>query len=171
MTATETVDEAWIDGDADFVDEPRTYVTFVLAEQRTAVDVLRVRRILDMQTITRLPNAPGDLLGMIDVGGEAVVLIDLPGKLGLHGGTYGGDSRIIVLEIGTDPVTAIGVIAERVLGVVEIAEREINPAPTAMTNWDASVLRGVARIEGQFTQILALETIFRQNLPGAFDFT
>lgn len=171
MTATGMAEEDWTDEETAIADEPRTYVTFVLAEQTLAVDVAMVRRILDMQAITRLPNAPGDLLGMIDVGGETVALVDLPGRLGLHGGNGGSERRIIVLEVGTDPMTAISVIADRVLGVVEISATDINPAPTGMTSWDASVLRGVARINGQFTQILALETIFRSNLPGAFDFS
>ncbi|TGD41918.1 hypothetical protein EEB11_16315 [Pseudotabrizicola sediminis] len=170
MTAATLAEEAWTQEDSGVKDDPRTYVTFVLAEQLLAVDVAMVREILDMQTITRLPNAPGDLLGMIDIRGENVALVDLPGRLGLHGGKSEGAGRIIVLEFGTNPATPIGVIADRVLGVAEIPDDEIGAAPSAMTSWDASVLRGVARVNGQLIQILALETVFQTNLPGAFDF-
>ena len=174
MTATGMAEEAWTQDDRAGTDEPRTYVTFVLAEQILAVDVAMVRRILDLQPVTRLANAPGDLLGMIDISGETVALVDLPGRLGLHGGLQkgeaGADRRIIVLEIGADPVTAIGVIADQVLGVVEIPNSGIGAVPEAMTSWDASALRGVTRLNGRLTQILALETLFRANLPGAFDF-
>ncbi|MFN4099896.1 MAG: chemotaxis protein CheW, partial [Pararhodobacter sp.] len=145
MTASLMAEEAWTDEDKAAADEPRTYVTFILAEQTLAVDVAMVRRILDMQAVTRLPNAPGDLLGMIDISGETVALVDLPGRLGLRGGEPGANRRIIVLEVGADPVTAIGVIADHVLGVVEIPDGEISAAPSARTSWDASVLRGVTR--------------------------
>jgi len=170
MTTTGTAEEAWADAEKAATDDPRTYVTFILADQTLAVDVAMVRRILDMQIVTRLPNAPGDLLGMIDISGETVALVDLPGRLGLHGGEPGASRRIIVLEVGSDPVTAIGVIADRVLGVVEIPEAEISLPPSAMTSWDASVLSGVTRINGKLTQILALETLFRSNHRDAFDF-
>lgn len=170
MTAIAMVEDGWTDDDLVTVDDPRTYVTFVLAQQTLAVDVAMVREILDMQTITRLPNAPGDLLGMIDIRGENVALVDLPGRLCLHGSNPEGNGRIIVLEFGTNPRTPIGVIADRVLGVVEIPEGDIGSAPSAMTSWDASVLRGVTRINGRLVQILALDTVFRANLPGAFDF-
>lgn len=170
MTATGLAEEAWTDEDLVISDDPRTYVTFVLAEQTLAVDVSMVREILDMQTITRLPNAPGDLLGMIDIRGENVALVDLPGRLCLHGSNPEGSGRIIVLEFGENPRVPIGVIADRVLGVVEIPDGEIGAAPSAMTSWDASVLRGVARLNGRLIQILALDTVFQTNLPGAFDF-
>lgn len=170
MTGALMADEGWSQDDSGTADEPRTYVTFVLAEQMLAVDVAMVREILDPQPVTRLPNAPGDLLGMIDIRGENVALVDLPGRLGLHGSPPEGAGRIIVLEFGSNPATPIGVIADRVLGVAEIPDDEIGAAPSAMTSWDSSVLRGVARVNGQLIQILALETVFQSKLPGPFDF-
>jgi len=150
--------------------EPRTYVTFELAGQDFAVDVTHVREILDLQPIAALPNAPGDLLGMVDVRGEGIAVVDLPGKLGLRGGTSAEDSRILVFELGAEPPTPVGVIADRVLSVIEIPEAEIERTPRAMTRWDAAVMRGVARIGGRLTMVLALDGLFSDALPGEFDF-
>lgn len=151
--------------------EPATYVTFELADQVFAVDVANVREILDMQPIAALPNAPGDLLGMVDVRGEGIAVVDLPGRLGLMGQRELSEGRIVVFEFGTtDPPTPLGVIADRVLSVIEIPDAEIEPAPSGMTRWDAGSLRGVARVAGRLTMILALHTLFADAGRGDFDF-
>ncbi len=173
MTATETIDApgaaTWGLVAEAAAAEPRTYVTFELAGQVFAVDVTDVREILDLQPIARLPNAPGELLGMIDVRGEGVAVMDLPGRLGLSSGTGAEDGRIVVFELGAAR-TPLGVIADRVLNVVEIAEADVEPAPSAMTRWDAQSMSGVARVAGRLTMLLALDRLFDGDAPGPFDF-
>lgn len=149
--------------------EPQTYVTLELAGQVFAVDVGNVREILDLQPISRLPNAPADLLGMIDVRGEGIAVIDLPGRLGLTHRADPEDGRIVVFELGPEPHKPVGVIADRVLSVVAIAEADIEPAPEAMTRWQADAMIGVARIDGQLTMMLALDRLFGAAGPGPFD--
>lgn len=150
--------------------EPRTYVTFELSGQVFAVDVANVREILDLQPIAPLPNAPGELLGMVDVRGEGIAVVDLPGKLSMMSGRERQDGRIVVFELGAAPPTAVGVIADRVLSVIEIPQAEIEPAPSAMTRWDAAAMRGVARVAGRLTMILALDALFGDSARGDFDF-
>ena len=58
-------------------DEAKTFVTLELCDQLFALEVSCVREILDPQQLTKLPDAPHDLLGMIDVRGEAVVVLDI----------------------------------------------------------------------------------------------
>lgn len=150
--------------------EPRTYVTFELAEQIFAVDVADVREILDLQPISKLPNAPPDLLGMIDVRGEGIAVIDLPSRLGLMSQNSPKDSRIVVFELGASPRKPVGVIADQVLSVVAIVETDIEPSPEAMTHWQPGAMTGVARVEGQLIMMLALDQLFGTNVPGPFDF-
>lgn len=151
--------------------EPSTYVTFELSGQVFAVDVAHVREILDLQPIVSLPNAPGDLLGMVDVRDQAIAIVDLPGKLGLSAARDAQDGRILVFEMGAGPRTPIGVIADRVLGVVTIPDAEIEAAPAAMTRWDATVMRGVARVSGRLTMLLALNALFDDDTRSDFDFS
>lgn len=151
--------------------EPSTYVTFELGGQVFAVDVAHVREILDLQPIVSLPNAPGDLLGMVDVRDRAIAVVDLSGKLGLSPSRDAQEGRILVFEMGIGLRTPIGVIADRVLGVVTIPDAEIEAAPSAMTRWDATVMRGVARVAGQLTMLLALDALFGDESRSDFDFT
>ncbi|RNF33324.1 chemotaxis protein CheW [Paracoccus methylarcula] len=150
--------------------EPHTYVTLELAGQVFAVDVGNVREILDLQPISRLPNAPADLLGMIDVRGEGIAVIDLPSQLGLMHQANPEDARIVVFELGPEPRKPIGVIADRVLSVVAIAKADIEPAPDAMSRWRSDAMIGVARIDGQLTMMLALDRLFGVAASGLFDF-
>ncbi|AMY70958.1 chemotaxis protein CheW [Frigidibacter mobilis] len=171
MTATAALADPWSPDDAEAVSEPQTYVTFELSGQVFAVAVAHVREILDMQPIARLPNAPSDLLGMIDVRGEGIAVIDLAARLGLMGGMAAEEGRIVVFEFGADGSIAVGVIADRVLSVVEIRDSEIETAPSALTRWDASVLRGVSRVAGRLTLLLALDELFGKDAQDPFDFT
>lgn len=150
--------------------EPHTYVTFELAGQIFAVDVSDVREILDMQPISQLPNAPGDLLGMIDVRGEGIAVVDLPGRLNLRHKNAPEDSRILVFELGDNPCKPVGVIADRVLAVEAIIDGDIEPTPSTTTNWESGAMVGVTRIDGKLTMILALNRLFESHARGPFDF-
>ena len=105
-------------------DQSSTYLTFDLGGQTLGVEVRHVREILDRQRIARLPNAPMDVEGVVDVRGRSVPILDLGSRLGLPHGDDGDDVRIVVLEIhgGHRPV---GVLADRVRNVEVIPTGEI----------------------------------------------
>jgi purine-binding chemotaxis protein CheW len=147
-----------------------TYVTFDMGAQSLATDVGVVREILDMQEVAPLPNAGSELLGMIDVRGEGLAVLDLQSKLGLRCNDDSPDRRIIVLEIGEGTKKSIGIIADRVRNVTEIAADQIEPAPAVPGSWDSSVLEGVARIDGRLVYILSFTKLLAADMRGPFDF-
>jgi len=152
--------------------EPMTCLTFDLSGQIFAVDVTHVREILDMQPVSALPNAGADLLGMIDVRGEGIALIDLASRLGTMRSTSAEHSRIIVFEIGRTGGTQVpvGVIADRVRSVVELTEADIEPPPMTLVRWEGDAVRGIVRLSGQLAMLLQLSALFDAETPGPFDF-
>ncbi|TFL17929.1 chemotaxis protein CheW [Jannaschia formosa] len=149
-----------------------TYLTFVLASQIFVVPVANVREILDLQSISRLPNAPGDLVGMIDVRGQGIGVVDLASRLGLRL-EGGAQSRIVVLELGDGPERApLGIVADRVLSVAEIDPTTVEAAPRTMSSWEAREVRGITRLDGQIAILLNLGAIFSSDpaLDPAFVF-
>lgn len=143
--------------------EPNTFLTFDLGAQVFAVNVRNVREVLDMQRISAMPNAPHDLIGVIDVRGQGIGVIDLASRLGmqLNGGK---NQRIIVFEMTTgEGVTPIGVIADRVLSVTEIPADQIEPPPSTLSSWDPGSVRGVARLQGTLAIILTLSQVFQTD--------
>lgn len=152
-------------------EEARTYLAFDLAGQIFAADVQYVREILDHQPITRLPNASPELLGMIDIRGEAVAVIDLSGRLSLGHREAGAEGRIVVFTQDRGGGAPIGVVAERVRGVIEIGGNEIEPAPDTMSGWDGSAVKGIARIGGALAMVLQMEGLFGNVAKDPFDFS
>jgi purine-binding chemotaxis protein CheW len=133
-----------------------TCVTFDLAGQRFAVDVADVREILDRHEIARMPGIGGDA-GVIDNRGESVPIIDLAARLGLAGGEAEGDeTRIIVFEQrdGAGGARPVGVVADRVLNVCEIAATDIEPPPES---GEGGAIAGLLRLEGRLVFLLRLQ--------------
>jgi len=98
--------------------EMTQFVTLGIDRETFALPVETVREILDMCEISRLPNAPAQLLGMIDVRGTCVPVIDLRTKFGLPRIEATASTRILVLELQQEgQTTLIGLVADRVFEV------------------------------------------------------
>ena len=147
---------------------PAAHLAFELSGQIFAVDVVGVREILDVQPVAALPNAPMELLGMIDVRGQGVAVVDLAARLGLGAGER-SEARILVFEVGPD-AAPIAAFADRVLAVTEIAPGEIEPAPKTMTGWSGAALRGVVRLDGRIAMILDMEALLGAAASDPFAF-
>ncbi|MBM9593601.1 chemotaxis protein CheW [Roseitranquillus sediminis] len=151
-------------------DAASTFLTFDLGAQSLGVEVRHVREILDMQKITRLPNAPHDVHGVVDVRGASVPIVDLKSRLGVPPSELGPDARIVVLEVEAGAARQpIGILADRVRNVDLIGDDEIEPAPGAEIGaWDASTLRGLVRRDGDLIVLVDLRKVFggeRRGLP------
>jgi purine-binding chemotaxis protein CheW len=147
-----------------------TLLTFDLAGQKLAVDVRQVREILDLQPIARVPNAGSDVLGVIDVRGEAITMIDLGDRLGMRRDGLARDARIIVLEItGANSLQVMGFEADAVLSVVDVAPEAIEavPVPTA-TRWRGAAVTGMTRLDGALFMIVDLEALLASDPMGGY---
>lgn len=135
-------------------EEPQTFLTFSLGGQYFALSVDPVREILDEQPVATLPEAPADIIGLIDVRGEGVMVMNISHRLGVMARTE-GSRRIVVLERPGGDGRPIGVLADQVLSVVEIGAEGIEPPPrTGSGRTGAALLRGVARLNGNLVMVL-----------------
>jgi purine-binding chemotaxis protein CheW len=104
----------------------RELLVFGLDDSAYAVPVERVREIVRMRELTRVPRSPGWLLGVVALRGEIVEVVDLRLRLGLGASQPTRSSRIIVLHGETDRVA--GVLVDSVREVFRVAEEEMKPA-------------------------------------------
>ena len=139
------------------------YVTLGVAEDLFAVPVEQVQEILEPQSIARMPHAPADFLGIIDVRGEGVPVIDLRTRLGLPVAQDTENTRIIVLEVhlrGT--MRKLGLKADRVFEVTSL-DGELESPPEIGSRWRAETVRGVGRRSGAFVTVFDLDRLFSMD--------
>jgi len=150
-------------------DAASTFLTFDLDGQTFAVTVLSVREILDTQPVTRLPNSPHDMHGVIDVRGSSVPIVDLTARLGMGAFDEGPDTRVVVFEIqqkGHDSRT-VGVLAERVRDVCRIESCEIEDAPsTGDAGISSDLILGLCRRDGSLVVVVDLARVFMGQALG-----
>ena len=150
--------------------DPAVYLTFGIGGQFFALEVETVREILDEQPMAILPEAPPDVLGLIDLRGEGVPVMDVSRRLGVRADT-GSARRIVVIEREGSASRLVGVIADQVLSVVEIAPDAIEPAPRiGPAGQHTGLLRGVARLNGRLVLLLDQTLLLGGGTEDLFDF-
>ncbi|HTJ57331.1 MAG TPA: chemotaxis protein CheW [Devosiaceae bacterium] len=136
------------------------YVTLGVAGELLAAPVEKVQEILDMRPIARLPQAPANLLGMIDVRGQGVPVLDMRLTLGFEAATDTENTRIIVLAIGDGGMTqTIGLRADRVFEVTVLDAAELDPPPAFSGSWGGRAIAGIGRRNGAFVTVLDLDRL------------
>ncbi len=147
--------------------QPMTqFVTLGIDRETFALPVETVREILDMCEISKLPNAPQQLLGMIDVRGTAVPVIDLRTKFGLPRIDATSSTRILVLEVpAQNRVTLIGLVADRVFEVTSLDGDRLEPAPETACRWRSEHIAGIGRRAEKFVVVLDLERLLADDAP------
>ncbi|HWL82221.1 MAG TPA: chemotaxis protein CheW [Roseomonas sp.] len=137
------------------------YVTLGVDGDIFAIPVAMVLEILDSRRITRLPEAPMHVLGLIDVRGRSVPVMDLRACLGLPGGETTEHTRILVLEVaGSDKPKVLGLMVDRVFEVTGLDGREVEPPPDLSVPWRSENLLGVGRQGDDFVLLLDVGRMF-----------
>jgi len=138
-----------------------SYITFKLGAELFAIDVARVREVLDLTTVTQVPAAPPYLRGVVNVRGSAVPVVDLRLRFGLPAAVDGIHTRIVVFELEIEgEIVPLGGVADSVHEVIEIDPSTIAAAPRIATRWRAEMIEGIATHEEQFVLVLDIARIF-----------
>lgn len=137
------------------------YVTFSLGEEVFAVPVEVVREILDHEDAFKIPHGPEYLLGLRDVRGQGVPVIDLRLRLGMTRTVKTPHTRILVMDIPmSDRLLALGLVADKVFEVAPFRRDQIETAPDIGISWSSDYIAGVVRREGDFVVIIDLARLF-----------
>lgn len=144
-----------------------SYITFRLGGELFAVDVAKVREVLDLTPITRVPTAPSYMRGVVNVRGSAIPVVDLRLKFGLPERADTVHTRILVLELSVDgELTVVGGLADSVHEVLEIEPRDVGEAPRIAMRWRSELITGMAKKGEQFVIMLDIERVFATDGPA-----
>lgn len=137
--------------------QDKQFVTLRLGAEVFAVSVAMVREILNYRESFRIPDGPAYLVGLIDVRGRGTPVIDLRMKLGLSKTVPDAATRIMVLDVPlADRVLSLGLVADRVLEVVNFSDDQIEAAPDVGVSWRSDYIAGVVRRETGFVVLFDL---------------
>jgi purine-binding chemotaxis protein CheW len=139
----------------------RQDLTFKLDEEMFALDVVQVREVLDVTTITKVPRAAAFMRGVINVRGSVVPVVDLRLKFGMTPIETTVDTRIVVMEIVLDgDTTVLGALADSVRDVMDMSQEHIEPAPKIGAKLDTQFIRGIGKHNDEFIIILDIDKVF-----------
>lgn len=119
------------------------WVTFGIGQEVYGVPVLQAQEVLKVPEIAKVPGAPGHVLGIINLRGNVVTVLDMRRRLRLAERPLDDAARIIVVETGEN---VAGILVDRIEEVVELAADQLAPLPDVGDRDNANVLSGVAHL-------------------------
>jgi len=149
------------------ITETTQYLTFKLDEEVFAVDVAKVREILDFTTITKVPQTPDFMRGVINLRGSVVPVVDMRLKFGMSQTGKTVNTCVIVMEIALGgETTIVGSLADSVQEVLELEPEQIEPAPRIGTKLRTEFIKGMGKHNEQFIIILDIDKVFDEETLG-----
>jgi len=141
--------------------ETTQYLTFKLEEEIFALDISKVREVLDFTTITKVPRTPEFMRGVINLRGNVVPVVDMRLKFGMTKTENTVHTCIIIVEINLDgETTVLGALADAVQEVIELGTEQIEPAPKIGTRLRTDFIQGMGKRDEGFIIILDIDKVF-----------
>ncbi len=141
--------------------ETTQFLTFSLADDIFAIDVIKAKEVLDFSEVTRVPQTPDYMLGVINLRGSVVPVIDMRRKFKMKDADRTRNSCIVVVEVDVDgEAVTVGALADSVREVIDLKPSQIEPAPRIGTRLNTEFIKGMGNLEDRFVIILDIDKVF-----------
>ncbi|HKK72660.1 MAG TPA: chemotaxis protein CheW [Candidatus Krumholzibacteria bacterium] len=145
----------------DLATTSQQYLTFRLAGETFALAIAKVREVLEHRTLTKLPQTPATVRGVINLRGHVVPVVDLNLRFGNRETETTVDTCIVITEVEIDGTVAhIGALVDAVDEVFELEDDRIEPPPRMGLNLDTSYVRGMGKRDDDFVIVLDADRVF-----------
>lgn len=135
-------------------------VSFRLASEEYGVDIMRAQEIIMPGQITRMPEVPDFICGLINLRGHVIPIVDLRKRFGLTVKENDEHTRIIVVNVRSK---TIGVVVDEVTEVLRINADQIEPPPSSIAGVDHDYIRGLVKLEDKLLILLNIEQILSRD--------
>ena len=143
------------------ITETRQYLTFKLGEEIFATEVAKVREVLDLTNISKIPRTPDFMSGVINLRGKVVPVVDLRLCFEMSKTEKTVNTCIVVMEMLVEgEATVIGALADSVEEVIDLEPEQIQPAPRIGTQIRTDFIKGMGKHDEQFVVILDIDRVF-----------
>jgi purine-binding chemotaxis protein CheW len=142
-------------------------LTFTLGAETYGVDILRVQEIRGFSPVTRIPQAPGHVLGVLNLRGSIVPIVDLRMRFTLERAEYTPLTVIIVLSV--ESMTGrrdFGVVVDGVSDVIDVPVSDIKPAPEMGSQVGTEFIEGLAAVAGNMVMLLDIDQLLGADVTG-----
>lgn len=137
-------------------DELLQLVSFTIGSEEFGVDILKVQEINRMVEVTRVPQAPPYVEGVINLRGKVIPIIDLRKRFNLEAKEYDKNTRIVVVDIGG---TIMGMVVDSVSEVLRLPSDTIEPPPEIAAGVNSEYIKGVAKLDDRLLIFLDLSRV------------
>lgn len=135
----------------------RELIAFRIGDQEFCVDIMSVREIRGWTPATSLPHSPGYVLGVINLRGAVLPIVDLSQRLGMKPADPTARHVIIVAQMRHK---VVGLLVDAVSDILTVTDDIIQPTPEVSSELDKSFARGVLAVEGRMICLIELEALF-----------
>ena len=150
--------------DSNQVEDKNQYLTFILAGEEYGVDILRVQEIKGWDNVTKIPNSPHYIKGVMNLRGTIVPIIDLRIRFNLETLAYNNTTVVIVLRIHSDDKDRImGIVVDAVSDVYDITKEQMKPAPDFGDVISVEFIEGLATVENKMVIVLNIDHLLSSN--------
>ncbi len=141
-------------------DEILQLVSFNVGAEEFAINILNVQEINRIVEITRVPNSPEFVIGVINLRGKVIPIIDLRMRLGLESVERDKNTRIIVFEFDSK---VLGFVVDKVNEVIRIEQKITEPPPSMVSGVDQKFITSIAKLKDRLLILLDLEKIIEYD--------
>lgn len=140
------------------------WVTFRLADEVYGINVMQVQEVLRMTDVAPVPGAPHFVMGIINLRGNVVTVLDTRKLLSLDSGEITDNSRIMIIESGK---MTVGLLVDSVAEVANISASDIDPPPTLGKEDGSRYIQGVYSTEDRILILIDLDKLISEEEHGA----
>ena len=141
-------------------------VSFRLAEEEYGIEITTIREIILMGEITRVPQTPHYVKGLINLRSTVIPVIDLRARFGLPEEELTDESRIMVMHVGTK---TIGIVVDVVSEVLRVTQDQMAPPPPTVAGLGQEYLTGLVKLEDRLLILLDVEKLLGGEDTAALD--
>ncbi len=143
----------------------REFLTFVLGNEQYGLEILKVQEIRGYEAVTRLPEAPDYVKGVINLRGSVVPVIDMRLKFRLDKAEYNALTVMIVLNVAS---RVVGIVVDSVSDVVQLSGSQIREMPDMRGAIDRQFITGIGTLDERMLILLDIETLMTSEEMGVF---
>lgn len=146
-------------GDDNKIDDVIQLVGFIVGEEEFAIPILSIQEIIKPISCTRVPQIPSYILGVFNLRGSVIPLIDLRARFGLTPQKHTDETRFIVMKSGDD---VAGFVIDRLTEAIRMPKKDIGPAPETVSEAE-TMIDGVGKQSDRIVTILKVHKLLERN--------